>query len=490
MLTLAVALVVLGFLGLLLWAVHRVWPTAMSWWRILIIEVAVLAAWLLGGNALAAWREKQAERAWATLDPKAAVAPWARGSGPNPAATELVKLASGLGIDLGRARGPNAAEPDPASRAALSRVGPFVEGVSRQADDALAPAPAEVVVWLILHDAETRAVEKQLLEGGPIDWGAPDDEETLSYSPRDMLRLHSVLVAGALERLRAGDSAVASTALEAAAALTAPLRDRPDTVSRMQALAQDRRLLGALRFLDPVPPAWERRLDEIEEHTRPLGAIGRETLALVAEARKPFTTLRGLILEMDPGPLLREGPRPWFSRAWLVLSGGGVPLESLWEVASAERRRTRTPFHRYVQGPLEKPYLRLVAADHAMVEARVLSAVLGEDPCGEKLAEPAAQPAPWSPLVQAGDPFVPRLARSAAVLGVELELTRLVQRARFLRAASPKHEWPAELPGADSHVCAGRHFVARAESGQEEIRLEPIPFGENEATVSFRMAGR
>lgn len=488
MLTLAVALVVLGILGLFLWVVRRVWPAAMPWRRILFVEVALLAVWLLGGNALAHWREKQAERAWAALDPKAAVVPWARGGRPNPAGIELVELASGLGINLGRTPSPDAAQPDPASQAALSRLGPFIQGVARQADDTLPSSPVEVGAWLILHDAETRALEKHLLERGPIDWGALDDEEALSYSPRDMLRLHSVLVAGALERLRTGDSAGASTALQAASALTASLRDRPDTVSRMQALVEDRRLLGALRFLDPVPPGWERRLDGIEEHTRPLGALARETLALVAETRKPFTTLRGLILEMDP--LLREGPRPWFSRAWLALSGGPAPLESLWEEAAAERRRTRTPFHRYVQGPLEEPYLRLVVADHALVQAQIVSGNLAQDPCGPKPAEPAARPASWSPLVQAGDPFVPGLARSAAVLRVELELTRLVQRARFLRAASPKHEWPAELPGTDSRACAGRRFLARVDEGQEEIRIEPRPFGDDEAAVSFRMAGR
>jgi hypothetical protein len=491
MLTLAVALVVLGTFGFLLWIVRRIWPAAWPWWRILLVELVVAAAWLLGGNAIATWREKQAEHAWKALDPKAVVAPWARGGSLSPTGVELAKLASGLGLTLAGVHEPNAAKPDAASQAALAKVGSFVNGVLRQEDDTLGPAPAELSAWLILHDETVRAIETQLLEGGPIDWGAPEGDDSLSYSPHDLLRLHSVLVASALERMRAGDPAGASSGLAAAAALTASLRDRPDTVSRMQALAQDRRLLGGLRFLDPVPADWERRLDEIEEHTRPLGDLARETLALIAETQNSYTTLRGLILELDPGPPLREGPRPWISRAWLALSGGPVPLESLWEEAAAERRRTRTPFHRYVQGPLERPYMRLVVADHAMVEAKIVSAVLAEDPCTPRPAEPAARPASWSPLVQSADPFVPRLARSTAVFRVELELTRLVQRARFLRAASPRHEWPAELAGTDSRACAGRRFVARVdEEGSEEIRLESSPFADDEATVAFRMAGR
>lgn len=490
MLTLGLALFVLGTLGLVLGGVRRVWPAAMPRRLILLVEGTVLAAWLLGGNVLATWRESRAERAWTAIDPTAAALPKAKSVGPNPAGLELVRLASGLGISLGRARGPAAADPDPARRAAMAKLGSFVEGAFRKGEDALPLVPAELGAWLILQGEESHAVEMQLLAGGPIDWGALDDDESLSYSPLEMLRLHSVLVAGALEGMRAGDPGGASTTLEAASALTASLRDRPDTFSRTQALSQDRRLLGALRFLDPVPPGWERRLDEIEEHTRPLGALPRETLQLVAETRKPFTTLRGLILEMDAGLLLREGPRPWLSRIWLALSGGPVPLESLGDAAAAERQRTRTAFYRFVQGPLEKPYLRLVVADHATVEARVVSAALAGDPCDPKPVEPAARPASWSPLVRAVDPIAPRLAHSTAVLRVELELTRLVQRARFLRAASLKHEWPADLPGADSRVCAGRRFIARVEEGRAEIRLEPSPFGEKEATVSFRMAGR
>jgi hypothetical protein len=211
----------------------------------------------------------------------------------------------------------------------------------------------------------------------------------------------------------------------------------------------------------------------------------------VAQARKPFTTIRGLILEMDAGALLRESPRPWLTELWLTLSGGRVPFEGLAEASAAERRRTTTSFHRYVQGPLEKPYLRLVAADHALVQARVASAAGGGDPCGPEPPEPAARRAAWSILGEAGDPFIPRLARSAAVLRVELDLTRLVLRARSLRALSPKREWPVQLPGdAESRACPGRRFVSVVEQGRAQIRLEPNAFEEREATVSFRMTGR
>ncbi len=493
MLTLGLAFLVLGIIGLALGAVRRVWPAAMPWRRILLVELGVLAAWLVGGNVLATWREGQAERAWAATLPKAVPPVQATSVGPNAAGLELVKLASGMGIHLGRARGQAAASPgpDPASQSGMAKLSSFVDSTSRQMDDVLTAAPTELLAWLILEDEASRAVEKHLLEGGPIDWGGPADDDGVAYSPFQTMKLHAVVVTTALERMRAGDPAGAATALQAASTLTASLRDRPDTFGRLLALSQDRRLLGALRILDPVSPGWESLVDEIDDHTRPLGALSSETLELLAEARKPFTTIRGLIFEMDAAAPIGEGPRRWLSGLWLTLSGGHVPLEGRVDEAAAERRRTSTPFHRYVQGPLEKPYLRLVVADHAMAQAQDATAAGGSDACGLEPPQPAARRAPWSLFGETASSFIPRLARSTAALRVELELTRLVLRARSLRALSPKREWPAQLPGAaDSRACPGRRFVSVVEAGHAQIRLEPNGFGEKEATVSFRMAGR
>lgn len=486
MLTLALALLVLGAIGLVLAAVRRVWPAAMPWRRILLVELLVLAAWTVGGNVLATLREGRAERAWMALDPNAAAPAPTAGSGPNAAALELVKLASGMGIHVGRDADAAAAASEPALQAAMATLGSVADGAFRQADDRLTPATAELRAWLVLQDEKLRAVQKHLLDGGPIDWGAPREDDRLSYSSLEILKLNAALVASALDRMRTGDPGGASTALEAASRLAASLRDRPDTVSRMWALAQDRRLLGALRVLDPVPAGFERPLDEIEQHTRPLGAHSRESLELMAEARKPYTTLRGLILERDTESMLLEHRRPLLPRLWLTLSGGLVSVEGWGDALAAERRRTTTPFYRFVQGPLEKPGIRLLVADHVAVQAREAAAAKGADPCRDL---PGATPAavPGSP--DEGS-FVASLARRTAVTRVELELTRVVQRARFLRALSPKREWPAELGSVDSRVCTGRRFVARFEGDAAEVRLEPNPFGEKEATVSFRMTGR
>ncbi len=486
MLTLGLALVVLGLIGLVLAAVRRAWPAVMPWRRILLVQLLVLAAWVVGGNLLAAFREGRVERAWKALDPSAAAPAPVASSAKNAAALELVRLASGMGIDVGRDRAAGAVAPEPAMQAAMATLGTFADTAFRQADDRLSPATAELRAWLVLQDEKLRELQKQLLDGGPVDWGALEDDR-LPYSSLELRTLHAALVASALERTRSGDASGASTALEAASRLSASLRDRRDTVSRMLALAQDRRVLGALRMLDPVPAGFERLLDEIEEHTRPLAEHARESLALLAEARKPYTTLRGLILETDTESVLLEHRRPRLTGLWLALSGGTVSADGWGDAVLAERRRTGTPFYRYVQGPLEKPFVRLVVARSVAAQVLEAAAAAGVDPCGDA---PVAPPASQGRGPSGEGLFVERLARLTAAMRAELELTRLVERARFLRALSPKREWPAELRSVDSRACAGRRFVARFEGNVAEIGLEPNPFGEKEASVTFRMTGR
>jgi hypothetical protein len=342
----------------------------------------------------------------------------------------------------------------------------------------------------VLQEVPARAVEKHLLAAGRVEWGSRGKDDALPSSPTELTRLHAVLTAGGLERMRAGDLSGASSALEAAAALAASLRERSETLSRLVAVTLDRRLLGALRLLDPIPAGWAQKLADIEAQTRPAGALAGESLALLALVRKPDTTLRGLILELDVGPPLGESHRSWLGERILSLCGLGVPVERLAEAITSEKQQTQTPFFRFVQGPLERPYMRLAVADYATVQVRTASAVANGDSCGPMPLAASEQVAPWSALAETGEPFVPRLGRTTAILRAELELTRLVERARSLRAQSRRLAWPKDLPGAESEACPGRRFVAQLVDGQAEIRLEPEAFANHEATVSFRMLGR
>jgi hypothetical protein len=489
MLALGLTLVVLGTLGVFLRGIHAVWPAALGRWRILLVEVLVILAWVLGGRAVASLRERSARAAWIAVDPNAAAPAPQLPKAPNAAGAEVVRLASTLGLHVGRPGAAADAPRDPATEAALGTLGSYLDSVVRRADDRPQAAATELRAWLLVQDAAARALERQVVGRGPIEWGARAVDGALGYSPLELLKLHGVLTAGALDRMRAGDAVSASAALEAAGALAAPLRDRLDTPSRLVALILDRRLLGALRMLDPVPPGWEQRLDEIEAHTQPAGVLPREMLELLAEVREPSCTLRGLVLQLDPSPLLGGAERPALNRALVWLGGGAVPLEDLALAVDAEKKRIGTPFYRYVQGPLERPYVGLVAADYALVQARNAAAAATADVCAPSAPAPAAQLAAWSPIVEK-DAAPLRLARMSAVLRAELELTRLVARARTLRAQAPAHGWPAELPGTGSKACAPRRFGVQLDAGRAELRLAPSAFAEGEATVAFRMEAR
>jgi hypothetical protein len=489
MLTLGLALVVLGLFGLALRGMGRLRPRAITRRRIVLLQLALVAAWVFGGNLLGELRERRVRDAWRAVGSEAVSSAKAQDETAQRASVELVKLASTLGIQIGPRRA-TPAPSDPLRDVGLAGLTAYLDGACKQSDDRVGRAPAELRAWLLVQDAPARAVEKHLLGAGRFDWGPRVNDEALPYSPSELTRLHAVLTAGALERMRAGDPASASSALEAAAALAASLRQRGETLSRVVAAGLDRRLAGALRLLDPIPASWDHRLAEIEAETRPADALAGESRELLAHVRRPDTTLRGLLLEMDVGPPLGEGRRSWLGERLLSLCGLGVPLEQLGSAIVQEQEQTRTSFFRYVQGPLERPYMRLAAADYAMVQARTASAVAAGDSCGPAPLPAASQIAPWSALAQPGEPLGPRLARTGAILRAELELTRLVARSRALRAQSRRLAWPSDLPGAESQACPGRRFVARLSEGQAEIRLEPAAFSEQEATVSFRMLGR
>jgi len=489
MLTLGLALVVLGLFGLVLRGVRRLRPGTLTRPRIVLLQLALVAAWVFGGNLLGELRERSVRDAWRAVGDEVSASAKTQDEAPNRASVELAKLASTLGMRIGP-RSATAAASDPLADVGLAALGPYLDGSFKRSDDRVERAPVELRAWLLLQDAPARAVEEHLRAAGRVEWGPRGKDEALPYSPSELTRLHAVLTASALERMRAGDPAGASSSLEAAAALAASLRGRGETLSRVVAAGLDRRLLGALRLLDPVPAAWQQRLDAIEAETRPAGALAGESLELLEHVRRPDTTLRGLLLEMDVGPPLGEGRRSWLGERLLSLCGLGVPLEQLASAIDLEQQQTQTSFFRYVQGPLERPYMRLAAADYTLVQARTASAVAAGDSCGPAPLPAPSQVAPWSALAETGEPLVPRLARTSAILRAELELTRLVARSRALRAQSRPLAWPRELPGAASQACPGRRFVAQLSEGQAEIRLEPAAFSEQEATVSFRMLGR
>jgi hypothetical protein len=166
MLTLGLALVVLGLFGLVLRGVRRLWPGSITRPRIVLLQVALVAAWVFGGNLLAEIRERSAQNAWRAVEPAAVAAAKTRDAAPNPAGLELVKLAALLGIRIGPPDGTSVSEPDPLGEVGLAGLFAYLDGAFKQPDDRLGRAPAELRAWLVLQDVPARAVEKHLLAAG------------------------------------------------------------------------------------------------------------------------------------------------------------------------------------------------------------------------------------------------------------------------------------------------------------------------------------
>ncbi len=462
--TFALALLFLAALGLAGALLRRARPALLPWRRIAGIELLAVGLWLVGGNLLASLAAGRAERAVRALDPAAVPASRAAAGEPSPAARAIVEIGSGLEVMKGT----------------LAR---FVGGLERQADDHGPGLPDVLRAWLGTQQPAVAGLQAHLLGAGAVAWGASSrTDDRLAFRAATLSLLHDALLATAVERDEAGAAGVEDV-LAAAERLTASLRDRPETAARVHALGQDRRLLGALRRLTSVPAGWEGLLDRLERGTRPLGAIPGELLDLLAGEPEQFVTLRALLLHVRIEGQLRGaatarrfGPAEAFLRL-----GGDVPLERGAEALLAERQVARSAFYRYVQGPLERPVLRLVAADGAAVLAGAAGAAAGAG------RQATARLAAWSPLRPESLDLAPWVRRREAAFRAELELTRLVLRTRLARLRARVLPKARSLPEAASQACPQGRWTLESAPDGVWIRLEPNPFAEHEATVAFHL---
>ncbi len=472
-------------------------PATLSIRGILLVQAGLLLTWVVGGNLAASWRERQVEQAWAGMGQSLQALPGRYTKAPtNAAGFEAVRLAAALGIAAGRESNESELRGKFSHDQVQATMSAYVFREARRSAGPVAAPPLEVRAWLAMTSSRLDALDQQLRTGGPIVWETDIDTwQTFPLAgPRD---IHSALLASALEALSTGQTALASSRLEAAWRLTASLREGSSTSARLLATMQDRHWLGALRAGAPASEGVLAHLELLTDYGRPLGALAVEARSFLEDARGPRNTLRGMFLETAwASGLLERRAHRLPSALFVVLSGGAPPMQTAYKALEAERARAAaSPFFRWIQGPLERPYMRLCAADYARaVQAEYAKALAVGDHCvpvPERTDDgQGADPrlASWS-LVGDDSVSVDRLAHTAAVLGAEVELTRHVLRARSLRAADPNHGWPGRLPDLDSAVCRGRHWAyAVSLDGSASVRLTDSPFDAREATVDYRMS--
>jgi hypothetical protein len=464
-------------------------PPTLSLPGILLVQAGLLVLAVGGGNLAAAWRESRAAAAWRDAgQPLESVAARYPKTATNAAGLELERLAAEVGIAVSGGGESSGLRGQTFHARVKDAIGAYVTRETSRGEGRPEAPPLEVRAWLAMCDPGLRAIGRHLRESAPIVW----ETDPLAWQslPRfGLIDLHAALLTAALAE-RHQDPAGSESLLESAWRLTASLRDHPNTAARLNALAQDRRTLGALRASGTGSSEWTARLRNLGSPESVLGAQSVIALSFLEDARGPRTTVRGAYLETNEAfTLLGEKGPGALGSLFLALSGGAVRSNSLMEAVDAERARAREAGYRWLQGAIEKPYLRLCAADYATVLASACARTLASiDRCAA-LAEsdssgPTDRLAPWN-IVGDDAVFLDRLARRSAMLGIEAELTALVLEARSSPPGAEKG------PPFESRVCAGRRWVVeRRAAGGTAIHLDNNPFAEREATVAYRLEDR
>jgi len=225
--------------------------------------VAGAAAWVVGGNAVAARRERAAAREWeAAFGPHAALVRRYTVPESSASARRVEEIAKEMGFDLAlrsdgrRARGPLMDDEIAALRT-------YENGELTRTAAAPPSPPPRVVDLLASRRAALSTLEELLSSAPPPRWacdpsGSPEDWPTLPLAAHlQMLRL---LVADSLFFSSKGEDAAGAAALEASWRLSSSLSARPEVTSQVVATAASRLLVGALRRTGGSRRVWAPRL--------------------------------------------------------------------------------------------------------------------------------------------------------------------------------------------------------------------------------------
>lgn len=368
---------------------------------------------------------------------------WAKSPGPlpdfaaryprqetNAAAHELEALAAAVGVDL--TPGKDAGDrPSPAARKAhddaRTAVQDWLNAELGRAEETLEPPPEAARAWLLANGAALDALAARLLEGPAPRWR--EDVGLLFAAPLPNLLGHlslsRLLVASSLLRTLEG-APDADRPLRAAWALANPLRERPETISRLIHFAAMRLVAGALRKVPADPVAWRERL-----------------------------------ATLDPRALLDE---TLLGEAWVARE-----VSRRGDFADTAGLSSRVPL------VAVRPWLRLASARLLEDHRRLLLAardapVTDGDP--KALARAAGlterRPGLWGlELVDVGG-----VLRRTDRLVVDLELTDRVLLARELRReAGPEAPWPARVEGLETSRLAGASWAYAVDGDRITIAL-------------------
>lgn len=428
-------------------------------WVVLALVVLVAFA-VVGLRLWAPHRQKAADRAWAeSFESMEALLARYPSTPDSPAALELAALAQALGISMlppawPRPDGKTPAPGAEAWREETKRFQPLVSFVAGQGaktdDETLDAPPKEVAEFLSRRAGEIEAVEARILGPDPIAWAI--DIRKGFDAPIPSLagyrHLESVLLAHALEAARVGaDGLAAQRALEASWKLNLTLRERPELISQLTAMALAALHNDVLRRVPEVPVEWAGRLSSHDWRRGLLRSYQADALQFMITARK----------------------------GWPPLSDGRAspPADLVWKAASGV-------------------FLDLSLANYSEKMRRMAAEVRQQDPCSidvEAFSRRTEEAIPrWNIVARIAMPSFARSWVSAGRAALGDELTRLVvqvkAQARTPEASAPL---PATVP---SSACAGLTWAVKTlPNGDIQIEADRNPFPDPKlaALLAFRV---
>jgi hypothetical protein len=422
---------------------------------LLVVLVVVVVLWVVGGGLAASFQERAVEKSWAGMGMPLEDFPQRfPPTSLSPAATTIAEAAARMGIALSSvATAPQPSPPDSKALEAL-KLTSLVEDSLKKTDDALEALPQAAAELLAAHAAEVEAIRSAALSGQPIEWESDISKLYAAPVPRVLghRQVEALLVLDALEKTRTADAPGALRSLRAAWEMNRTFRDRPELLFQLTAITVDQRLLlPALRRL-PAPAAeWPAK---IREH----------------DYRRSFLTSMQI-----------EG--------WLPMALGRRDASLMAVMKDGQVDAMETAYQRWVQAPIERPYLRLSAANYSDVIRRVVASLAKTDPCSQEartIGETAATWVPrWNVLGSVAMPNFSRLWLQVGREGLAAELTLKVLEARAARAASPQGTWPAELPSLRSTVCPAVTWSYKVAPEGATLAANPDPFKEPALPLSF-----
>lgn len=416
--------------------------------------VGILAFWMIGGNLLADYLEKDIKQ---EIEEYAKQFPYTE---PNDSALKLEAiLEKKMGIGVfgvspyqGVYKIATYTEKHPDFNVSESarndfenikeKLTEYLEAQIAKPNDKIDAPPAELQRYLASQADGLAAIKEHLLNNQIPQWEQIDlsvaDYDIALPSYLSLANLQKIMALDILEKTRLGKNQEALEMLEVSWKIKKSLSNDYTLIGQLVALIIGNYQTGVIRKLDNILPEWQQRLLEHDYRQSILKSIEGEFIMI-------FNVVNYILDKIDSGD-------------W----------EYLYEEYEEEDKLTYLIVRLY---PLSRPYIRFITINTYDVWKQSIALFPTKNIClSTKI--PDIHQAWWNinPILTS---FLEQEFKAAKYM-VELELTQKILQVKELAAKQGK--WPDSLPNPESSFCPGYRWVYQvSEDGEMSISLNKKP---------------